>query len=242
MKKKKNLSSVLLGIGCVFYFLGIFALLLPMSRNTHVQMIIAGFSAPSEKSIVRLLNAILSWSLENSLLLIAAGLVILLAGLLLVIRPEEPEEEEIQPLLVLPAPDHCQSEETQEADSGIDWFVSPELPSDELKFEPILKHGEYTSPAEDLFPVRFPEEEEDFSFEPAADNSPAVTEYTVSEGAPKAPVLTTVSAEEVHGEAPPPIPAEEIPQRSYLPNEETFSVMLSPRIRSTVGRRKESPR
>lgn len=241
MKARKTLSGILFGAGCAFTFIGLLSLLLPCVDNAQLKLVLASFDQSSDHPLVSLMNKGMSYALHNGWQVLFFGLILLAIGLVLLLiftrepkRPEHresfgtpapympqwepaaPSEPEINPFASAPLWEHQfapAKQQEPERDNLFSAFGGPMLEPNRIEETPapVFARDAYARPAEEKpAPVTEPAPE---PVKPAPVAQPSVYSFTSEPSKPE-PVYT---------------PNEE-------PNEPT---MLSSRIRSTVGRKRE---
>lgn len=245
MKVRRTLSGILFGAGCAFTFIGLLALLLPCVDNPQLSLVLASFDLPSEHPVVSLMNQGMSYALHNGWQVLFVGLAMLAVGLILLLiftrepkrsKPREtfgnsvlayvPEWEtpqpsgfETNPFATAALWEHQfapAKKQEPENESSFTVFGGPMLEPNRIDDEPapVFTSEVYARPAaaHDPQPVEKPHEEVSAPAKPVPLHEPVIP-------APAVPVK---------------------PDPVYTPNEEPNEpTMLSSRIRSTVGRRRD---
>jgi len=238
MKVRRTLSGILFGIGCAFTFIGLLALLLPCVENPQLGLVLASFDLPSEHPVVSLMNRGMSYALHNGWQVLFCGLILLAVGLIfLLIFTREPKRTSRGESFGSPAPA-----------SYVPQWEQPSSPAPETNpFATAALWEHQFAPAK----KQEPESENPFS----VFGGPMLEPNRIEESKTPAPSLVYDAyarpAEEKPIPAAEPAPAAQPPVQSaasqpvkpepvYTPNEESNEpTMLSSRIRSTVGRKRE---
>jgi len=80
VKVRNLISSLIFGSGCALSFVGILALILPQLPLPQLQLVLASFSMSSENAAVSVINAFMSFVLNQSWQTFATGLILTCAG------------------------------------------------------------------------------------------------------------------------------------------------------------------
>lgn len=249
MKLRRTLGGILFGVGCAFAFIAVLALFLPSVENDQLKLVLASFDMKSEHPVVNVMNQGMSYALHNGWQMLLFAGILMVVGLLLLLFSREPEPEPYRRPEPQPMP-QWESAPAFEPESNP--FASAALW--ENQFAPAKRQETRT---ENPFPVyggpmldkNRIEDTPAYAFAPDLYTRPAEEERKPA--APvHAPAAQPVSLFEKRGSAPAAMPAMEKPQIAaepeakpevvYTPNEEPEEpVMLSSRIRSTMGRKRE---
>lgn len=80
MRFRRFLSGLLFGTGCALIFVGLIALILPLFSNSQLQLVLASFSAPSDRIAVSLMNRVVSFALLQSWRVLLLGVIMACLG------------------------------------------------------------------------------------------------------------------------------------------------------------------
>ena len=94
MKARKIFGVLFTILGSMTVFLSLAALILPLMANQQMNLVLESFYRPSERMLVNAINGLMSFLLENSVLMLFAGAGILLVGILLLLSATRYEEEQ----------------------------------------------------------------------------------------------------------------------------------------------------
>ena len=239
MKLRRTLSGILFGVGCAMTFVGLLALILPAISNDQLQLVLASFMLPSDNPVVDIVNTCMSFAIKNGWQVLLCGAVMLTIGVVFfsryTVEETPPPRREIyrrpspqqEPLWETPAT--AQTGPNPFADMAMWDQFAPKMQAAPAKEPPKVGFG---SPM--LEPNRIEEELPVPASDPAqvyARPVPPPEPETVSEPVTE-PVADEIPSEPEEAPAFPDQTAENVPQ-SGTP------VQLSPRIRSTIGKRRE---
>lgn len=103
MRFRRFLSGLLFGTGCALIFVGLLALILPLFSNSQLQLVLASFSAPSDRFAVNLMNRAVSFALLYSWRVLLLGVIMACLGAWLMnyFTPKRPKRH---PAVYQPAP------------------------------------------------------------------------------------------------------------------------------------------
>ena len=258
MKLRRTLGGILFGVGCAFAFIALLALVLPSFENDQLKLVLASFDMESDNTVVDLMNRGMSYALHNGWQVLLFAAVLMVVGLLLLLlftrEPQRTAQSAVyqRPMYEEPAP---QWEAPVRTEPEANPFASAALW--EHQFAPARRSA---AEPENPFPVyggpmlerNRIDDAPAYAFTPdayARPAEPAAEEQPVPVQPPKA--AEPVSLFEKRGGAPAAVPAmgkaqlkpETEPEKDepvYTPNEEPEEPnMISSRIRSTIGRRRE---
>lgn len=94
MKARKIFGVLFTILGSMTVFLSLAALILPLVANQQMNLVLESFYRPSDNFLVNLINTLMSFLLENSVLMLVGGAAILLVGVLLLLSAARLEEEQ----------------------------------------------------------------------------------------------------------------------------------------------------
>jgi len=101
MKIRKFLSGLLFGTGCALSFIALLAIILPGIDNPQLQLVLDSFDMLSEHPAVQLMNAFMTFALQQSWHLLYLGLLILGLGAALLLH-FMPKQKKDAPVSILP--------------------------------------------------------------------------------------------------------------------------------------------
>lgn len=239
MKLRRTLSGILFGVGCAMTFVGLLALILPAIPNEQLQLVLASFMVASPHPLVDIVNTCMSFAIRNGWQVLLCGAVMLTTGVIFfsryTVEEAPPPRREIyrrpvpQQEPLWEQPDTVPKGPNPFADMAMWDQFAPRTQAEPVKEVP--KVG-FVSPM--LEPNRIEEE----AAAPVIDPAQIYARPTP----PPAAEETVEMVEEIH----PTEPAAE-PEDGPAPSEEMLEnapqsgtpVQLSPRIRSTMGKRRE---
>lgn len=245
MKLRRTFSGLLFGVGCAMTFVGLLSLILPAVPNDQLQLVLASFALPSENAMVNIINTCMSFAIENGWQVLIGGALMLTIGVVFfsryTVEEAPPPRREIyrrpvqqtEPLWETPEPARSgpnpfadlalweqyapKAQAVQPRDVPKVGFVSPMLEPNRIEEEtPVDTANIYARPAPQPEPEVIPV------------SPPRPEPEPIPEPVPEAPALDLVEAEAA--------PADEQPE---TPPQSGTPVQLSPRIRSTIGKRRE---
>lgn len=247
MKLRRTLSGVLFGVGCAMAFVGLLALILPAVANDQLQLVLASFAIPADQPLVGLVNACMSFALANGWQVLLAGTVMLTIGVTLFSRYTP--QEEVREWRQRPASAAAEPlwEQPEPARTGPNPFAEtalweqyapkiqpvPEEETPKIGFgAPLLEPNrvEETVTAAPVQAYARPAPQPQPQIEPKQEAVPQIE--LEQEAAPES---------QADDECPLPeeIAAQEIPVQPENSPQSGKPVQISPRIRSTVGKRRE---
>lgn len=94
MKARKVFGVLFTILGSMTVFLSLAALILPLVANQQMNLVLESFYRPSDNFLVNAINNLMSFLLENSVLMLVGGVAILLVGVLLLLSASRLEEEQ----------------------------------------------------------------------------------------------------------------------------------------------------
>lgn len=239
MKLRRTLSSLLFGVGCAMTFVGLLALILPAVPNNQLQLVLASFALPSENPLVNIINTCMSFASHNGWQVLLCGAVLLTVGVVFfsryTVEEAPPPRREIyrrpvpqqEPLWETPAT--AQNGPNPFADLALWEQYAPKSQPVQPRETPKVGFG---SPM--LEPNRIEEEPlapapvQSYA-RPAPQPEPEPEPIAIVQPLSEAPAAEPQPVEAEPSPAEPP----ENPPQSGIP------VQLSPRIRSTMGKRRE---
>lgn len=256
MKLRRTLGGILFGVGCAFAFIALISLILPSVENDQLKLVLASFDMEADHPVVDLMNRGMSYALHNGWQVLIFSAVLMAAGLLmLLLFNSKPQRAPVQDPYRRPeaAQPPVQWESPASSEPQANPFASAALW--EHQFAPAKRQA---AEPENPFPVyggpmlerNRIDAEPSYAFAPEQHYArPAEAEEPKPE-VKHEPVNEPVSLFEKRGASPAAAPMLEKPQITaevekkpepvYTPNEDPEEpVMLSSRIRSTIGRRRE---
>lgn len=239
MKLRRTLSGILFGVGCAMTFVGLLALILPAIPNEQLQLVLASFMVASPHPLVDIVNTCMSFAIRNGWQVLLCGAVLLTIGVIFfsryTVEEAPPPRREIyrrpvpQQEPLWEQPDTAPKGPNPFADMAMWEQFAPKAQAEPAKEVPKVGFG---SPM--LEPNRIEEEPTPPVIDPA---------QIYARPAPQAEPEETVENVEEIPHADPVSEPEEVPsQPEEMPENAPQSgtpVQLSPRIRSTMGKRRE---
>lgn len=242
MKVRNLISSLIFGSGCALSFVGLLAVILPRLPLPQLQLVLASFSLPSENAAVSVINAFMSFVLNQSWQTFATGLILTCAGgwLLFHFSPKPVRAAEKEKTHTSPEPTAVKIDSVPECNP----FAVERMQESYLETQPVSSFA-HAKPI--LEPNRI--DEEATARESAINAVPYVSarfaeEMQAIETEPGQPsqsgsrILIRTSFEPQKKETPPP--AEEIkpqpqPVVRIAADPKPTPLQTSSRIRSTMG-------
>ncbi len=231
MKLRRALSGILFGVGCAMTFVGLLALILPAIANEQLQLVLASFLLPSQHLLVSAVNRCMSFALENGWRVLLCGAALLAVGVTLFSRytadePVSKTESYRRPVQQPPlweAPPAEANGPNPFADTTLWEQYAPKIQAPTPSETPAIG---FVSPL--LEPNRIEEE------------APAAAPETLyARPVPASEPEPLADAEIPAAEALPAMPEDEPAPSAEAPDPSAAPVQLSPRIRSTMGKRRE---
>ena len=225
MKVRRRLGTILFGLGCAAAFAGFMSLIMKNTENAQLQLVLQSFYTASDHAAVSLVNAGMVFCLSHAWQVLGAGgAAMLLGGILLwemrsqaepapsvevYRRPEEP---------VRPVPSSAVNP------FAVAVWAEEEPAVSDLTFEPTVAQTNHSEPAVADF------------YKPLLDQNCIETPEAVSPFAkpePAAEPSPVKAAEKTSASLSAPKALDAHPSRAALEPEN-----LSPRIRSTMGKKR----
>jgi len=94
MKKRKLLSNILIGIGCVALFISLAAFLLPRIDNEQLRLVLSSFETPSSNPVIQTMNDGMLFAMENCYPLMLISSMVSLLGILLSLGANSTEPQQ----------------------------------------------------------------------------------------------------------------------------------------------------